>query len=57
LVIGQEAVAPGANEVTTIPALIERLAANEGLKGALVSIDAIATNPTIATAIRDADAD
>jgi len=57
LVIGQEAVAPGANEITTIPALIERLAANEGLKGALVSIDAIATNPTIATAIRDADAD
>jgi len=57
LVIGQEAVAPGANEITTIPALIERLAANEGLKGALISIDAIATNPTIATAIRDADAD
>jgi len=57
LVIGQEAVAPGANEITTIPALIERLAANDGLKGALVSIDAIATNPTIATAIRDADAD
>jgi predicted transposase YbfD/YdcC len=57
LVIGQEAVAPGANEITTIPALIERLAANEGLKGALISIDAIATNPTVATAIRDADAD
>lgn len=57
LVIGQEAVAPGANEITTIPVLIERLAANEGLKGALVSIDAIATNPTIATAIKDADAD
>ncbi len=37
--------------------LIERLAANDGLKGALVSIDAIATNPTIATAIRDAQAD
>jgi predicted transposase YbfD/YdcC len=57
LVIGQEAVAPGANEITTIPALIERLAANDGLKGVLVSIDAIATNPAIATAIRDADAD
>jgi predicted transposase YbfD/YdcC len=57
LVIGQEAVAPGANEITTIPALIERLAANDGLKGALVSIDAIATNSTIATAIRDAHAD
>jgi predicted transposase YbfD/YdcC len=57
LVIGQEAVAAGANEITTIPALIERLAANDGLKGALISIDAIATNPTIATAIRDAEAD
>jgi predicted transposase YbfD/YdcC len=57
LVIGQQAVAPGGNEITTIPALIERLAVNEGLKGALVSIDAIATNPTIATAIRDANAD
>src|ERR1043165_8950481 len=32
LVIGQEAVAAGANEITTIPALIERLAANDGLK-------------------------
>jgi predicted transposase YbfD/YdcC len=57
LVLGQEAVADHANEITTIPLLIERLAANEGLKGALVSIDAIATNPTIATAIRNAQAD
>ena len=36
--------------------LIERLAAKDGLKGALVSIDAIATNPTVATSIRDAEA-
>jgi predicted transposase YbfD/YdcC len=57
LVLGQEAVADHANEITTIPLLIERLAANEGLKGALVSIDAIATNPAIATTIRDAQAD
>jgi predicted transposase YbfD/YdcC len=57
LVLGQEAVADKSNETTAIPLLIERLAAKDGLKGALVSIDAIATNPTIATAIRDAQAD
>jgi predicted transposase YbfD/YdcC len=57
LVLGQEAVTGNGNEITTIPALIERLAANDGLKGALVSVDAIATNPTIATAIRGAQAD
>ena len=57
LVLGQEAVAEKTNEITAIPTLLERLAANEGLKGALVSIDAIATNPTIATAILDAGAD
>jgi predicted transposase YbfD/YdcC len=57
LVLGQEAVADNSNEITAIPALIERLAANDGLKGALVSIDAIATNPTIASAIRTAGAD
>jgi predicted transposase YbfD/YdcC len=56
LVLGQEAVADNTNEITTIPLLIERLAANHGLKDALVSIDAIATNPTIARAIRDAEA-
>jgi predicted transposase YbfD/YdcC len=57
LVLGQEAVADNTNETAAIPVLIERLASNDGLKGALVSIDAIATNPTIATAIRDAQAD
>ncbi|MFL5063581.1 MAG: ISAs1 family transposase [Xanthobacteraceae bacterium] len=57
LVLGQEAVAHGTNEITTIPLLIERLAANDGLKGALVSIDAIATNPDIAKTIRGAQAD
>ena len=56
LVLGQEAVADNTNEITTIPLLIERLAANNGLKDALVSIDAVATNPTIASAIRDAQA-
>ena len=57
LVLGQEAVADKTSETTAIPVLIERLAANDGLKGALVSIDAIATNPAIATTIRDARAD
>jgi predicted transposase YbfD/YdcC len=57
LVLGQEAVADKANEITTIPALLTRLAADDGLKGALVSIDAIATNPAVATAIRNAGAD
>ena len=57
LVLGQEAVADGTNETAAIPVLLERLAADDGLKGALVSIDAIATNPTIASAIRGAGAD
>jgi len=57
LVLGQEAVADKTNETAAIPVLLARLAAQDGLKGALVSIDAIATNPTIATAIRDAQAD
>jgi len=57
LVLGQEAVETKSNETTAIPVLIERLAANDGLKGALVSIDAIATNGKIAGAIREAGAD
>jgi predicted transposase YbfD/YdcC len=57
LVLGQEAVADKANEITAIPILLERLAAAGSLKGALVTIDAIACNPTIATAITAAGAD
>jgi predicted transposase YbfD/YdcC len=57
LVLGQEAVADKSNETSAIPVLVERLAAKDGLKGALVSIDAIATNAAIATTIRDAGAD
>ena len=56
LVLGQEAVADKSNETPAIPVLLERLAVDNGLKDALVSIDAIATNPTIAKAIRDAEA-
>lgn len=57
LVLGQEAVADKGNETTAISLLLERLGADDGLKGALVSIDAIATNAAIATAIRNAGAD
>jgi predicted transposase YbfD/YdcC len=57
LVLGQEAVEGKANELTAIPALIDRLAERDGLKGALVSIDAIATNAKIAQKIKDAGAD
>jgi predicted transposase YbfD/YdcC len=56
LVLGQEAVPDKANELTAIPALLARLGEDDGLRGALVSIDAIATNSTIAAAIRDAGA-
>jgi predicted transposase YbfD/YdcC len=57
LVLGQEAVEGKANELAAIPVLIDRLAEKDGLKGALVSIDAIATNAKIAQKIRDAGAD
>jgi predicted transposase YbfD/YdcC len=53
LVLGQEAVDEKSNEITAIPALLERI----DLKGALVSIDAMGCNPTIAQSIRDAGAD
>jgi predicted transposase YbfD/YdcC len=57
LVLGQEAVADKSNEIVAIPALLERLAASGSLKGALVTIDAIACNATIAAAITEAGAD
>ena len=57
LVLGQEAVADKSNELTAIPMLLAWLAEGDRLHGALVSIDAIATNGTIAGAIRKAGAD
>ena len=51
LVLGQEFVDTKSNEITAIPALLERLAASGALNGALVTIDAIACNPGIAQAI------
>lgn len=56
LVLGQEAVADKSSETAAIPVLLERLAAKDGLKGATVTIDAIACNATIAAAIGDAGA-
>ena len=53
LVLGQEATEEKSNEITAIPALVERL----DLDGALVSIDAMGCNPTIAQSILDAKAD
>lgn len=57
LVLAQQAVPDKASELAAIPVLLQRLGADGGLAGALVSIDAIATNPTIAGAIRAAGAD
>jgi predicted transposase YbfD/YdcC len=57
LVLAQEAVPDKANELAAIPPLLERLGAENGLKGALVSIDAIATNADVARAITDQGAD
>ena len=53
LVLGQEAVYEKSNEITAIPALVERL----DLEGAVVSIDAMGCNPNIALSILDAKAD
>ena len=53
LVLGQEAVDEKSNEITAIPALLERI----DLEGALVSIDAMGCNPNIAQNILDAKAD
>lgn len=55
--LGQEAVEDKSNELTAIPVLLQRLARDGGLEGALVSIDAIACNGKIARNIRDAGAD
>jgi predicted transposase YbfD/YdcC len=52
-VLAQETVDTKDNECTAILAILDRLA----IKGALVTIDAIATNPTIAKAITDKGGD
>jgi predicted transposase YbfD/YdcC len=50
-------VATGGCEQTTIPLLLERLAQKDRIKGAIVSIDAIACNAGTAQAILEAGAD
>jgi predicted transposase YbfD/YdcC len=57
LVLAQEAVPDKANELAAIEPLLARLGAEKGLAGALVSIDAIATNADVAKAITDQKAD
>ncbi len=57
LVLGQQAVADKSGEVTAIPLLLERLGQDGGLKGTIVTIDAVATNATIAGAILAQGAD
>ena len=51
LVLGQEAIATKSNEIEAIPALLDKLGQAEGLKGSLVTIDAVACNPAIADKI------
>lgn len=53
LVLGQQAVDEKSNEITAIPALLQRI----DLAGALVSIDAMGCNPNVAQSILDAKAD
>jgi predicted transposase YbfD/YdcC len=53
LVLGQQACAEKSNEITAIPALLERLE----LTGALVTIDAIGCQTEIAEAVRERGAD
>ena len=57
LVLGQEAVADKSNEIEAIPVLLDRLGEDGGLKGALVSIDAVACTPKIAGEIIGQGAD
>lgn len=53
LVLGQCQVSSKSNEITAIPILIEQL----NVKGAMVSIDAMGTQTTIAAQLRDKGAD
>jgi hypothetical protein len=57
LVLGQEAVEGKSNELSAIPVLLDRLSEGGSLKGALVSIAAIAATARIAQAIVDKGAD
>jgi predicted transposase YbfD/YdcC len=51
LVLGQEAVADKSNEITAIPALLEKLAKTGGVKGAIVTVDAMGCNPRVTESV------
>jgi hypothetical protein len=55
--LAAEAVPDKASELAAIPPLLARLGAEDGLKGAIVSIDPIATNAEVARAIAGQGAD
>ncbi|HEY5107368.1 MAG TPA: ISAs1 family transposase [Caulobacteraceae bacterium] len=57
LVLGQEATADKGGEVEAISALLGKLTVTDSLKGALVTVDAVACNPKIAAEIVVCDAD
>jgi len=57
LVLGQEATEEKSNEITAIPALLEKLAAKGALVGALVTIDAMGCNPRVTQSILEHKAD
>jgi predicted transposase YbfD/YdcC len=57
LILAQEEVPDKANECRVIPILLERLGRDKGLEGAMITIDAIATNKIIAKAVLAQGAD
>ncbi len=57
LVLGQEATEEKSNEITAMPALLERLARQGSLAGALVTVDAMGCNPRVTQSILDHQAD
>jgi predicted transposase YbfD/YdcC len=57
LVLGQEATEQKSNEITAIPALLERLAHRGLLAGALITVDAMGCNPRVTQSILDHQAD
>jgi predicted transposase YbfD/YdcC len=57
LLLGQEAVCDKSNELNAIAILVAQLTEQGCFRGALVSIDAIATNGTIVTNIKQSSAE
>jgi len=57
LVLGQEATEEKSNEITAIPLLLEKLASQGSLSGALVTTDAMGCNPRVTQSILEHQAD